>query len=155
MAQAAAPIPLFYRIAFLVVDPLIAGSGAYLDLFNPAFVFNSVVPSTIAPYNPLYSFLQHQLAAALLLCVTIDLFLLRKTRELWIWDPVQAGQLLWDIIMVGSHILSLEQQHRLSLHGLRPEDWGSLAVTGGIGLVRIAFLTRLGFGKIENKQRTG
>lgn len=155
MAQAAIHIPIFYRIAFLVIDPLIAAQGAYLDIFNPAFVINSVVPPSIAPYNPFYSFLQHQLAAALLLCVILDLFLLRKTRELWIWDTVQAGQLLWDIIMVGSHILSLKQQRRLSLEGLRVEDWGTLTVTGGIGLVRIAFLTRLGFGKVVSEKKTG
>lgn len=155
MAQTAAPIPLFYRIAFLIFDPLIAGQGAYLDLFNPAFVINSVVPPSIAPYNPFFGFLQHQLAGALLLCVIIDLFLLRKTKELWIWDPVQAGQLLWDIIMVASQILSIKQQGRLSLAGMRSEDWGGLIITGGFGIARIAFLARIGFGKAGKKQRVG
>lgn len=145
--QQSPPIPLFYRISFIAIDPLIAAWGAYMDIFTPAFAIAAFAPPNIVPYNPFYNFLQHQLAGALLLCVIIDLFLLRKTRELWVWDPVQSGQLVWDVIMAVSQVYSWEQQGRLSVKKLRWEDWGALAITGVIGLVRVAFLMRVGFGK--------
>lgn len=153
MARSPSQIPTFYRVAFLAVDPLIAGWGAYMDIFTPAAAMEAFVPASIAPYNPLYGFLQHQLAGALLMCVIIDVFLLRKTKELWVWDPIQTGQLLWDVIMLVSQVYSFKQQGRLSLKGLRLDDWGALAITGTVGLVRIAFLARLGFGGSGRKER--
>lgn len=147
MAPNANSIPTFYRIAFLAIDPLIAGHGAYLHIFSPAVVVDAFVPASIAPYNPRYGFLQHQLAGALLMCVIVDLFLLRKTRELWVWDPIQSGQLLWDVVMLASQVYSIWDQGRLNLEGMRLEDWGSFAITGGIGLVRTAFLMRVGMSR--------
>ena len=44
-------IPLFYRIFFLYVDPLICLSGIYLSfLDNPTFVENGL-PQILVPYT--------------------------------------------------------------------------------------------------------
>lgn len=44
-------IPLFYRVFFLYIDPLICLSGIYLSFFdNPKFIENGL-PQILVPYT--------------------------------------------------------------------------------------------------------
>ncbi|KAF2166926.1 hypothetical protein M409DRAFT_22978 [Zasmidium cellare ATCC 36951] len=138
------PIPLFYRVAFLIIDPLIAVWGAYMNIFTPQVTVNAFVPSSLSPYQPLQSFLLHQIAGGLLTCAILDVFLLRQTNELWIWRTQQWAQLAYDVVILGSQAYSWGLQGRLSLAVLRVEDYGSFAITALVGLVRTLFLVGAG-----------
>jgi len=145
-------IPAIYRIVFTIIDPLIASWGAYLNLFTPAFAVNAVVPATLSPDVPLHHFLNHQIAGGLLVCVVSDIFLLMQTSEIWIWKRIQAGQLLYDFVILWSTWYSLGQQGRLSVASLRVEDWGGIAIVGTVAVLRTAFC--LGIGLTNTAQRT-
>lgn len=138
------PIPTFYRIAFLIIDPLIALSGAYMDIFTPATTVNAFVPSSLSPYQPLQSFLLHQIAGGLLTCAILDIFLLRKTNELWIWRTQQWAQLAYDVVILVSQVHSWDLQGRLSWGALRMEDWGSFGIVAVVGFVRVFFIAGVG-----------
>lgn len=141
-------IPTIYRIFFLYLDPLIAASGVYMAFFTPSKFIDGFLPPSIAPYSPLQqSFLLHQLGGALLLCIILDLFLLRKTNEVWIWKVQQAGQLVYDVAMLAGVYQALQLQGRLNLSGLRAEDWGTVAITGVCGVVRALFCAGVGLRK--------
>lgn len=147
MASAAQPIPTIYRVFFIYIDPLIAGSGVFLDFFDPETVIRAGVPPSISQFNPFQHFLTHQLGGALSMCIILDLFLLRRTNEVWIWKVQQAGQLVWDLVMLWSTWYALRQQERLDLQKLRGEDWGNIVIVAVCTLMRTAFLLNFGFGK--------
>lgn len=138
------PIPTFYRISFLIIDPLIAVWGAYMNVFTPSITVDAFVPSSLSPYQPLQSFLLHQIAGGLITCAILDVFLLRKTNELWIWQTQQWAQLAYDMVILSSQVYSWGQQGRLSVGQLRAEDWVSFGITATVGIVRVLFLARIG-----------
>ena len=85
--------------------------------------------------------------------IFLDVFLLRNTAEVWIWKTQQAGQLIWDVVMIGGMFVALEQQGRLAFSALRVEDLGTLGITAGCGLVRALFLLDIGFGGVKGKAK--
>lgn len=148
-------IPTIYRISFTIIDPMIAAWGAYMNLFTPGFVVNAFVPASLSPDVPLHHFLNHQIAGALLMCVTLHLCLLMQTKEIWIWKRVQAGQLLYDLVMLWSTWYSLGQQGRLSFESIRSEDWGGIAITGTAAVLRTAFCLGIGIpDTVQNTKRS-
>lgn len=147
MANTDQPIPTIYRAFFLYIDPLIAGSGVFMDFFDPEALIRSTVPPSISQFNPLQHFLLHQMGGALTMCIILDIFLLRRTNEIWIWKVQQAGQLVWDLVMLWSTWYALGQQNRLELQKLRAEDWGNIVIVGICTIMRSAFLLNLGLGK--------
>ena len=96
------PIPPFYHTFFTTIDPLIALSGVVLNVFFPETVINSYRPLSSATttsdklftsptahaYTPetqlVTSYLLYQISGALLFATVLDVFLLRRTREVWI-----------------------------------------------------------------------
>ncbi|KAF7192923.1 hypothetical protein HII31_05734 [Pseudocercospora fuligena] len=149
-------IPTFYRIFFLYVDPLIAGWGVYMNIFTPQVSVDAFVPASISPYNALQSTpLCHQIAGGLLTCAVLDFTLLRRTNEVWIWQAQQYAQLAYDIVILWSIRTSLDQQGRLSLAGLRVEDWGTIVIVFVCGLLRALFCANIGLGATAKpKKRT-
>lgn len=148
-------IPVFYRKFFLIVDPTIAIWGVYLNTFSPETVINSVIPSgsTIAPTNPLHTYLFSQINGALLFCVFLDVFLLRNTSEVWIWKTQQYGQLIYDIVILAGFGFALSEQGRGWVGNWRVEDWGTIGITGGCGLVRALFCAGIGFGTLKKGKK--
>ncbi|EME82291.1 uncharacterized protein MYCFIDRAFT_211588 [Pseudocercospora fijiensis CIRAD86] len=138
-------IPSFYRIFFLYVDPLIAGSGVCMNIFTPQVSVDAFVPASISPYNTLQSTpLCHQIAGGLLTCAVLDFTLLRRTNEVWIWQAQQYAQLAYDVVILWSIWTSLAQQDRLHLAGLRIEDWGTIVIVFVCGLLRALFCANVG-----------
>lgn len=140
----ASTIPTFYWLFFIVLDPVIALWGMYMMFFTPAVVTDAFIPASVSPYNPLQTFFQHQLGGALSMCIILDLFLLRRTNEIWIWKVQQAGQLVYDLALLYSIWYALSQQGRLSTSALRIEDWGNIAITGSCAVVRWLFCAGVG-----------
>jgi hypothetical protein len=81
----------------------------------------------------------------------VSAVLLRYTYDLNIWNIVQIADFLVDLAYFWAVYEVLSVQGRLGVSSWRMEDWGSLAITGTAGLVRAAFLARVGFGK-EGKE---
>ncbi|GIZ47990.1 hypothetical protein CKM354_001106500 [Cercospora kikuchii] len=146
------PLPKPYTLFFTLLDPLIALSGIYMMFFTPAVVTDAFVPSTLSPYYPLQTFFQHQLGGALLMCVILQLFLLRRTQEVWIWKTVQAGQLVYDFALLYSIFNALSQQGRLHPKVYRPEDWGNIVIVGICAVVRGLFCVGVGVER-ERKEK--
>lgn len=146
------PIPPFYRISFLILDPLIAIWGALMNIFTPSIAVDAFVPASISPYQPLQSFLLHQISGGLLTCAILDVFLLRKTNEVWIWRTQQWAQLAYDVVILGSQVHSWGQQGRLSLGKLRVEDYGSFGIVVVVGVVRCLFIAGVGMRRKVSKR---
>ncbi|CAK1365662.1 unnamed protein product [Cercospora beticola] len=138
------PIPKPYTLFFTLLDPLIALSGISMMFFTPSLVTSAFIPSSLSPYNPLQTFFQHQLGGALLMCVILQLFLLRKTNEIWIWKTFQAGQLVYDFALLYSIFNALDQQARLHPVAYRAEDWGNIVIVGICAIVRGLFCFEIG-----------
>lgn len=146
------PIPKPYTIFFTLLDPLIALSGIYMMFFTPAVVTDAFIPSTLSPYNHLQTFFQHQLGGALLMCLILQLFLLRRTNEIWIWQIFQAGQLVYDFALLYSIFYALKQQGRMDPRVYRAEDWGNIGIVGLCAIVRGLFCFGIGL-EGERKER--
>ena len=124
--------------------------GVYMNFVTPEKVIDAFLPREVSPYNPLQQqFLLNQISGALLFCVFLDVFLLRNTGEVWIWKTQQAGQLVYDALMLYGQYAALSQQGRLDVMMWRIEDWGCLGITAGCALVRVLFLADLGFDDLK------
>ena len=142
-------IPAFYRLYFHWSDPAICLWGAYMDFFTPAFVSNAFLPKEQQPWNPMFNFTLQQLGGALLMLAVIDILLLRYTEDVGVWKILQAAVLVYDLSLLYSNYDALGMQGRLSLEGLRWEDWGGIFISAQAAVVRTAFLLGVGLGKEE------
>lgn len=115
-----------------------------MDFFTPAFVTNAFVPSTLAPHNPYFDFYPQQIGGSLLTIGILDVVLLRYTNDVTIWKILEVAVLLYDLALLWSNYEALKFQGRLSLGGLRVEDWGGIAITAQAAVVRVAFLMGVG-----------
>ena len=73
--------------------------------------------------------------------------LLRYTTDLAVWKLVQAGILIVDVVMLFSIWDAWKYQARLSPGQMRGEDWGSVATTAFVTVLRLLFLLEIGFKK--------
>lgn len=80
------------------------------------------------------------------------IFLLRYTRDVKVWKLFEFGILITDITLFYSLWKALEAQGRLQLESLRWEEWGTVAITGFVTLVRVLFLLGAGFAKESIKK---
>jgi hypothetical protein len=146
------PIPAFYRIFFTSIDPLIALSGAYMDFFDPATILASYFPrsSLYAKPTPPITILLTQAGGAFFMMAFLMVFMLRYTSDVKIWKMFEFGILVTDFTLFYSLYGALEGQGRLNVGAIRWEEWGTIAITGFVTVVRIAFLGGLGFGKTSS-----
>jgi hypothetical protein len=141
------PIPGFYRVFFTSIDPLIALSGVYMNLYKPEMVLGAVVPATVATWNPAYYPIMQQLTGWHLGTIFLQTTLLRYTGDLGVWRIFQASVLVIDAALGWSIWSALGAQGRRSLAGMRGEDWGTVGITAGVAIIRTAFLLGAGFGQ--------
>ena len=85
----------------------------------------------------------------------LDVFLLRYSKDIVVWKIQQAATMIYDVVLLWSVYEALGKQGRLSLEGMRWEDWGGIAITGLAVLVRGAFLLDVGLSKQEGKGEKG
>lgn len=136
----------FYHIWFKWVDPISLIPTVYGLLFTPDFMLEGLIPASMSVPDPDQAFMFHQLAALYaFVAITIGL-VLRATLDLKVWRIVMAAVLMIDIAMLASTYVSLEHQGRLALEALRWQDWGNIGYTGGVALIRAAFLAGVGVG---------
>lgn len=150
------PVPAFYRFFFTTLDPLLSLWATYLDIFIPATVLSSHIPSSVPDTG--HVMILAQRAGHMLNCFILSAILLRYTRDIKIWHIVELGLLATDFAYAWAAYGALEAQGRLWPEEWRAEDWGSLGITGVVTLVRLAFLARAGFwdeeeGAVKGKEK--
>ena len=136
-------IPLFYRVFFTWLDPIICLWGAYLDFFAPRTVLSSHILDDTPDIG--HIMILKQRGGNMLNFGFISAFLLRYTSDPKIWHIVEIGLLITDFAYFPAVFGALNAQHRVLPETWRAEDWGSLVVTGVATLVRLAFCARVGF----------
>lgn len=77
----------------------------------------------------------------------VSAVLLRYTYDPHIWNIVQIANFIVDVAYFWAVYEVLNVQGRLGVSSWRAEDWGAIAITGTAGVMRLAFLARVGFGK--------
>jgi hypothetical protein len=148
MAQStpsASSIPLLYRISFTYLDPIICLWGAYMDFIDPTLVLSSHIPSPTPDIG--HAMILKQRGGGMLNFGFLSAVLLRYTYDIKIWRIVQFAFFLVDLAYYWAVYEVLGEQGRLSVGTWRAEDWGSVAITGMAGVVRLAFLAGVGFDK--------
>ncbi|KAK1819957.1 hypothetical protein LTR12_005679 [Friedmanniomyces endolithicus] len=146
--MASQSIPLFYRIFFTTVDPLIALTGFISALFFPKFLLSTYSPTATIPPTVETTQLLNILAGFYLSVVPLQVFLLRaRPQDLTVWRALQFSVLVTDVAVLGAMAKALSAQGRLEPSHWRLEEAGSVALTAGVGLIRIAFLITLGMGR--------
>ena len=139
----------FYAFWFTTVDPLTLVPTALGLLLRPSIMIQGLVPATIAPYDPDHGFLFHHLSALYaFLALTLG-GVLRASGDIKVWKIVISGVWCIDVAVLASQFHSLEQQGRSALGSWRWQEWGNLAYTGGVMLIRSFFL--LGYGSGPTK----
>jgi len=142
-APSARGIPLFYRLFFTWLDPIICLWGAYLDFFAPRTVLSSHILNDTPDIG--HIMILKQRGGNMLNFGFISAFLLRYTSDPKIWHIIEIGLLITDFAYFLAVFGALNAQHRVLPETWRAEDWGSLVVTGVATLVRLAFCARVGF----------
>jgi hypothetical protein len=146
MSQATSPsIPAFYRIFFTYVDPIICAWGASMDFFMPTTVLSSHIPSPTPDIG--HAMILKQRGGGMLNFGIISAVLLRYTPDMNVWRIVQLSCFVVDLAYYWAVWEVLAKQGRLNVGTWRAEDWGSIGITVFAGLVRLAFLARVGFGE--------
>lgn len=151
------PIPWYYRVPLLYVEPPMALVGA-LMLFNSPYDFlNTMSPrasrsSTVAASLSEVRVLTDQLAI-LLLVFTFNLaVVLRVTRDPVVWRVACAGMLMSDVLHTTASARELGWATAGAPRLWRWEDWVNFGVLGGMGLVRLGVVLGVGLG---GEGRTG
>ena len=78
------------------------------------------------------------------------IFMLRFTNDIKVWKTFEFGILITDFTLFLGLRGALETQERLDIGAIRWEEWGTIAITGFVTLVRIAFLVDVGFKRRKN-----
>lgn len=142
----------FYHIWFKWIDPLVLVPTVYMAVYSPEVMLDSFIPAHLSTYNPDQGFLLHQLAALFAFIGIVQGGVLRATNEISVWRVINAGILVVDIAMLASLYVSLKQQDRLAMEGMRANDWGNFIFTTLVTSIRVAFLTGIGVGKSYGSQ---
>ena len=138
------PIPTYYRIAFLLIDPIFAAIGVYYNTFNPHWVLNSYTPNAKLPATETTMLLDSATGFVLGIMYLQLVFLRHRQSDLGAWRAVQASILTVDVVLVAAYIRAFIADNRLDFSQLRLDDWTNLAITGGVALNRAAFLLGIG-----------
>lgn len=148
-------IPGFYRVFFQSIDPLVATSAIYVNLFDLDTALGSVFP-TSHPYfalTPLHDFILNQLNGAFLTIIFLQVVLLRYTNDIGIWKIFEASILLMDFAVFYSVWVALGAQNRLQLDAIRGEEWGYIGITAIVALIRALFLVNVGFSEAATERK--
>ena len=116
-----------------------------MDFFDPRLVLSSHIPNPMPNIGD--AMILKQRGGGMLNFGFISAVLLRYTYDLKIWSIVQIADFIVDVAYFWAVYDALNAQRRLDVGTWRKEDWGSVVITGTAGVVRMAFLARLGFKK--------
>lgn len=151
MASTIAP---FYRTFFTSIDPMIAFVGILVPLFVPDIYLKSFSPTATIPPAIETRVCLDLLASWFTACFILQVFLLRaRPNDLTVWRFLQAGILITDVVMLAAYGRALDAQRRMHWTAWRWEEWGNIAVTGVVAVIRTAFLLGIGAQHGKPKQK--
>lgn len=149
-------LPLVYRAAFLLIEPVLALSGAVVAHLKPLdylqLTHGASAPMTAASIPLSTNIVLTQLANLYLLFAFNEAFILRSTSDLRVWRTVLLGMLIADF------------GHLYSVSALGPEvywkvtqwnvmDFCNVGFVYAGACLRIAFLYGIGLGVQPQGQR--
>ena len=154
------PVPLWYRIPLLTIEPLFALNGSCMLLFQP-HSFLAVMsplwsagagaapdPASLAPVRVLTD----QLAAMQFLFAFTQAFILRAAPDLRTWRLICITMLLSDVLHASA---SLREVARGGADGrvvFRSEDWLNFSVLAIMAALRLGVLLGIGIRKEEEEE---
>lgn len=147
------PIPQYYRIPLLWIEPPLALIGALLCAFSPNDFLNAVSPSTPSA-NTLSQvrILTDQLGVFQLTFAFNLGVVLRVTRDVLVWRVMCAGMLLGDVLTIAASVRELGWETTLAPSRWRSEDWVNFGVLGVMGLARLGVVLGIGLGGEKRKR---
>jgi hypothetical protein len=153
-ASAASPIPTFYRLVFMYIEPVSTLLGAihahylqpkYLSLTHAAS-FPDVIPLGT-------SIVLTQLANLYLLLCINEALVLRATDDLKVWRTFLVGLLiadlghLYSVRLVGSWVY-------WEFWNWNAIDWGNVPFVYWLAVVRCCFLAGVGFKRADVRSKS-
>ncbi len=145
-------IPIFYRIFFLYIDPLICLLGVYTFFFDhPTYITNGTphsLSSTIQDQNltPLEKFLLSALGSYALCIFGVQILLLHQFHDVRIWRIVMFSILLTDLGLLYT-VYTVDPSAFWAVRGWTGGDWSNNGILGLVIAIRSAFL--LGIGGVQ------
>jgi len=137
--------PAFYRLFFLIIEPISALVGAYFAHFQPQTYLQlthaSSAPSGTIPLGT--QVVLTQLANLYFLFAINEALVLRSTSDLRVWRALLFGLLVADLGHLYS-VWGLGTRVYWKVHEWSAMDWGNVGFVYAGALTRIAFLCGLG-----------
>jgi hypothetical protein len=133
-------LPVYYRLFFLIIEPISALAGAYMAYFQPTNYLTLTTPLSPSPADlPLSTnIVLTQLANLYLLFAINEALVLRSTSDMKVWKTVLLGLLIADF----GHLYSVKA---LGFSGYwKVWEWNAMA-WGNVGFVYAGALTRICF----------
>ncbi|GKT47803.1 uncharacterized protein ColSpa_07984 [Colletotrichum spaethianum] len=137
-------IPSIYRAVFLYWDPPCAIWGAYLSFFARDMTLNSFIPGLAANRDAAHDMMFYHQGGSLLGVAILNGYLLRYTKDVFIWKLVQASILCIDVALLVGMTGHLSGQGRLSPAAWTGYDWMGIIITGGVTIARTLFIAGVG-----------
>jgi hypothetical protein len=137
-------IPVYYRLFFLIIEPISAVIGAYFAFFQPQ-TYLHLTHATSAPTDiPLGTrIVLAQLSNLYFLFAINEAIVLRSTRDLRVWRALLMGLLIADF----GHLWSVDKPGVSIYWGFwkwNAIDWGNVGFVYVGAMSRIAFLLGIG-----------
>jgi hypothetical protein len=138
-------IPLFYRIFFLYIDPLICLSAIYLCFFDHTTYLEMGVPRSLARHSssPLTSHLINVLGAWSLCIFALQTLLLQQYRDVKLWKIFMFAVLLTDLGLVYA-VYEADPVMAVSVSKWEKGEWTNHGILGTVIAIRTAFLLGVG-----------
>ncbi|KAL8392500.1 hypothetical protein RB595_002622 [Gaeumannomyces hyphopodioides] len=141
--RSAREIPIFYRVMLRWVDPALAAAGVLLAVADPARYLHTMTPRVA--YRASLQVLLDQLAGTYAMLAFNGAVVLRVADDVRVWDALELGILMCDLLHVWATARALGLGVFLSPAAWRFEDWVNVLTLAGLALTRASFLLRLGF----------
>ena len=149
------PIPSVYHIWFLHVDLVLSLAGLLGNTLTPSLILNSYNPSNVPPPTIEETILLDTVAGFMLMCIFLQIFLLRKrSTDVPVWRAVQGSILLVDVSMVASMVKALVVQDRADPATWRIEEWSNIGILGACAVIRSAFCLGIGINESGKAKTT-
>ncbi len=143
-------IPIFYRIFFLYIDPLLCLSGIYIFFFDHPTYIASGTPHSISVdisnpsiLSPLERYLLYALGSYSLCIFAIQTLLLRQFPDVKLWRHVMFAILLIDLGLLYG-VYQADPVAFWNVKGWTEGDWTNNGILGMVIVIRTAFLVGLG-----------
>jgi hypothetical protein len=149
-----AHIPLFYRIFFLYIDPLICLSGIYIFFFDHQLYIENGTPVAISSakstaLTPFTEYLLFALGSYSLFVFTMQILLLHGFRNapgglnVRIWRIVMFGILLIDLGLIYC-VYNVDPKGFWNVRSWDSGEWTNNGILGLVIVIRSAFLLGIG-----------